>query len=122
MTDLTTGKKFCRVSGTWLDPAEYARRHANYEELAFRMRPSQGELCTPMIIADTMRPVVSMTNGQTYDAKSELRKEYRRAGVQEVGNDVPMKKAEPTRYERDAARKKRRGSIARALSQTGFGA
>lgn len=122
MTDLTVGKKYCRVSGTWLDAAEYDRRYADYEEMAFQARPRQGELCAPMLIRDETRAVMSMTNGRIYDSKSELRKEYRRAGVIEVGNETPMKKAEPTSYERREARKKRRGSIERALSQAGFGA
>lgn len=122
MTDLTAGKKFDRVSMTWLDPEEHARRYAEWEERAFQKQGNQGELCTPMVIFDGHKPVMSMTNGQTYDSKSELRKEYRRAGVIEVGNDVPMKKAAPTRDERDRAKKERKAAVGRALSKMGFGA
>ena len=118
----TEGKKFCRVSQTWLDPEEHARRYAEYEERVFQRQPSQGQLSAPMLISDTNKPVMSMTNGQIYDSKSELRKEYRRAGVVEVGNDVPTKRAEKTRDEKRVAREKRRGSIAKALSYHGFGA
>lgn len=121
--DLTKGKKFCRVSGTWLDPQEYDRRYAEYEERAFQRRPRQGDLCAPMILRDDMgKAVMSMTNGRHYDSKSELRKEYRRAGVIEVGNDVPMKRPEPTRDEKRRAKEKRRGAIASAFSKMGFGA
>lgn len=122
MTDLTEGKVFDRVAQTWLDPAEAEDRKAFYEERAFMRRPSQGQLCAPMVIRDSTHPVQSMTNGQVYDSKSELRKEYRRAGVIEVGNDVQTKRAEPTRDEKRKAREARRGSIARALSKMGFGA
>lgn len=87
---------------------------------------NQAERAAPpaacMVIRDDMKPVMSMTNGKMYDAKSEIRKEYRRAGVTEVGNDVPMRKYEPTISEKEVAAKKRRGSIAAALSKAGFGA
>jgi len=122
MPDLTAGKKFDRVSGTWLEPQEYDRRMAEWEERAFMRRSSQGDLCAPMILRDDMRPVQSMTNGKLYDSKSNLRKEYRRAGVIEVGSDVPMKRPEPTRDEKKRARQARLASIGRALSQKGFGA
>ena len=122
MTDLTAGKVFDRVAMTWVDPDEYARRRAAWQEMAFLMKGNQGELATPMVIFDTQRPVQSMTNGQVYDSKSELRKEYRRADVIEVGNDVPMSRPKPTRDERDRERKKRRGAIERAFSKAGFGA
>jgi len=122
MTDLTEGKKFDRISGTWIDPEEYARRYAQWEEQAFMRKPSQGQLCAPRILRDDMRPVQSMTNGKFYDSKSEIRKEYRRAGVIEVGNDVPTKKTEPSRDEKRRAKEARKASVGRALSQMGFGA
>lgn len=115
----TSNKKFCRVSQTWLDVAEYERRKADYEERAFQRQMSQGELACPMIIRDDQRPVQSMTNGKFYDSKSELRKEYRRANVIEVGNDVPTKKP---KIDWVAEKKKRHASIGRALSKAGFGA
>ena len=118
----TKGKKFCRVSQTWLDASEYNRRYADYEERVFMKQPSQGELCAPMLIGDGMKSIQSMTNGEYYDSKSELRKEYKRAGVIEVGNDVQMKKSEPTYYEKKKAKEQRRGSVAKALSKMGFGA
>lgn len=120
--DLTAGKKFDRVSGTWLDPQEFDRRYAEFEERAFQRGANQGELCAPMVILDGHKPVMSMTNGQVYDSKSALRAEYRRAGVVEVGNDVPTKKAAPSRDDRDRAKKERRAAAGRALSKMGFGA
>lgn len=120
--DLTSGKKFDRVSQTWLEPDEYDRRRAVYEERAFMRGGNQGELCTPMVILDGHKPVMSMTNGKIYDSKSALRAEYRRAGVIEVGNDVPMQKAKPSRDERDRAKKDRKAAVGRALSKMGFGA
>ncbi|MEM9523592.1 MAG: hypothetical protein AAF982_06310 [Pseudomonadota bacterium] len=75
-----------------------------------------------MISSDTIAPLMSMTNGRMYDSKSALRAEYRRAGVIEVGNDVPMRKPAPPRAETERQRHERRASIDRALSQAGFGA
>lgn len=119
MTDLTAGKKFDRVSMTWMDAAAYDALKADREERAFQRRGRQGELCAPMVIRDETRPMRSMTDGRVYDSKSNLRREYRRAGVVEVGNDVPMQKpkADPA-----ALRKARRAAIGKALSYCGFGA
>lgn len=117
----TEGKKFCRVSLTWLDAAEHDRRTAIYEEMAFQRQTRQGELTTPMIIGDGMKPVQSMTNGLMYDSKSEIRKEYKRAGVVEVGNDVQTKRATPSRDEKDRVKNARKASVGRALSRAGFG-
>ena len=122
MTDLTAGKVYDRVSMTWLEPAEYARRRAVYEEAVFQAGSNQGQLACPMLIRDGMDAVKSMTNGRIYDSKSSLRREYARAGVIEVGNDVPTRQPEKTRHEKDAAARKRRGAAARALSQMGYGA
>lgn len=111
---------------TWLgfpvSAAEYARRKAWAEEEAFQRRPTQGELAAPMIISDTQRPLMSMADGRIYDSKSEMRKGYKRGGFEEVGNDVPTKRAEPTAGEKARAKQQRRAAAARALSQTGFGA
>lgn len=111
---------------TWLgqtvSAAEYARLKAEYEERAFQRQPKQGELCVPMFIRDDQKPLMSMTNGKIYDSKSEMRKEYRRAGVVELGNDVPKERAKPSYMEKDRAKKERRAAAARALSKAGFGA
>ncbi|MDF9301614.1 hypothetical protein P5P81_03320 [Tritonibacter mobilis] len=108
--------------GQTVSQAEFQRLKAHYEEMAFQRRPAQGQLCAPMLISDCQNAVQSMTNGQVYDSKSELRKEYRRAGVIEVGNDVPTKRATPSRDERDQRKKARQASVGKALSQAGFGA
>lgn len=89
--DLTAGKQFDRLSGTWLSPEEKAQVDAYREELAFMRRPQQGELCCPMIITDSLgfRGVQSQIDGRHYDSKSQLRRHYRNEGFIEVGNDVP---------------------------------
>lgn len=111
---------------TWLGEVvsqeRYDRLKAEYEERWFQRQPKQGELACPMFISDTQRPLQSMADGKIYDSKSEMRKGYKRCGVEEVGNDVPTKRAEPTRYEKERAKKERRGAAARALSKMGFGA
>lgn len=121
MTDLTAGKKFCRISGTWLDPETYNARRAVWDEAAFQRKGNQGELACPMIISDNQPGLQSMADGKIYDSKSEMRKGYKAAGVEEVGNDVRTKREGPTRHEKEKADKARKGSIARALSQQGFG-
>lgn len=122
--DLTDGKKFDRVSGTWLDPEEHARRYSDYEERAFQRRPSQGQICAPMIIRDTQPALRSMTNGKIYDSKSEMRKEYKRAGVEEVGNEKQKNGLDWS--EKIDKRKKQReeikGALYKAHSRMGFGA
>ena len=87
MTHGTDGKVYDRIAMTWVEPAEMARRHADRQEMAFRMKPNQGELACPMIILDTMKPTQSMLDGKYYDSKSNLRRTYRQGGVEEVGND-----------------------------------
>lgn len=119
MTDLTAGKVFDRISMTWVDPAEHKARMEYFEELAFMRQGNQGELCTPMVITDGQKPLQSMTNGKIYDSKSEMRKEYKRAGVVEVGNDTPKEKP---KVDWKAERKKREASLGKALSYHGFGA
>lgn len=120
--DLTKGKKFDRVAMTWVPEKEFDARKAELEERAFQRMPSQGELACPMIISDCQKDLMSMTNGKYYDSKSEMRKEYKRAGVIEVGDEAPTKRREKTYMEKDAEKKKRHASIGKALSQAGFGA
>lgn len=78
----------------------------------------------PMVISDTQAALASMTDGRVYDSKSELRKEYRRAGVEEVGTE----KVQPRRdwIDERAKRKKQRAEIKASLhkahSRMGFGA
>jgi len=118
--DLTKGKLFDRVSMTWLDPKEYAERRAAWDEMVFQSKANQGQLALPAVIGDGHKPVMSMTNGQIYDSKAALRAEYKRAGVEEVGNDVPMRKPKPTRHEIIAAKQSRKKSLAKALSRVGL--
>lgn len=66
-----------------------ARRDAIREEAAFQRKSNQGELCTPMLIMDSMKPVKSMGDGNVYDSKSRIRQHYKRDGFIEVGNEQP---------------------------------
>lgn len=115
----TQGKRLDRVTGTWLPEAEWLRITADREERAFQRRSSQGQLCAPAVIGDGMPAVMSMTNGRHYDSKSQMRREYRRAGVDEVGNDVPMTKPKSDRKKRKADIK---AALYRAHSRVGLGA
>lgn len=124
MTDLTAGKKYDRVSQTWIPAAEYDARKADLEERAFQRKGSQGQLAAPMVISDTQRGLMSMTNGKIYDSKSEMRKEYRRAGVEEVGNEKLTRGrswADEKRY-RAKQREEIKGALLKANSQMGLGA
>lgn len=102
--------KFCRG---WHDPENWPHNCMEHE------RPMQ-ILNAPMLIADGMRAVQSMTNGQMYDSKSALRAEYKRAGVIEVGNEKQSKPTSQVKSEEN--REARRASIGKALSAAGFGA
>lgn len=108
--------RLCKVCGDWHPPETWPHNCMPSHDL-----PPQ-YLEAPMVIGDTMRPVMSMTNGQMYDSKAAIRQEYRRAGVIEVGNDVPMSKPRPSRDEMDRAKKDRKAALGRALSRVGFGA
>lgn len=104
-------------------PENYDRMRAHFEEQAFMRQTSQGQLCAPMIISDTQAAMQSQTNGKVYDSKSEMRKEYRRAGVVEVGNERPTG---PTWSEKKAKEAKHKAeckaALAKAHSQMGHGA
>lgn len=122
--DQTKDKKFDRATGTWLDADEYERRMAYFEEMAFQRKASQGQLCAPMVIRDQQPATRSMTDGKIYDSKSELRKEYKRAGVVEVGNE----KQSPGRDWADEKNKRKKhheqakAALHKAHSRMGFGA
>jgi hypothetical protein len=73
----------------WVRADEWQERQWAREDAAFARRANQGELCAPMILRDTMRPVQSQVDGHVYESKSEIRKHYKREGMIEVGNDVP---------------------------------
>ena len=120
----TDGKKFDRVSGTWLPAADYDALKVFREERAFSRRPRQGELCAPMVISDAqggVRGIQSMGDGRFYDSKSEMRKHYRRDGFCEVGNDSSLtsgvRKSAPSHAEREARRKDIREHVGKAFAQ-----
>lgn len=105
-------ERLCKVCRGWHDVENWPHNCMTHER-------SLQVLPAPRISGDTMKPVMSMTDGKMYDSKSAIRAEYKRAGVIEVGNDVPMKK--PT-VDWSAEKKKRQAAVGKALSQAGFGA
>lgn len=103
------------------DPAEYERAKAYFEEMAFQRQLGQGQLAAPMVISDVQPALQSQTNGVIYDSKSEMRKEYRRAGVEEVGNEKQGPKVK-TKEQRAKQREEIKGALYKAHSRMGFGA
>lgn len=111
-------------AGVMVSDEEYRRLRDHYDEIAFQRKGNQGELACPMIISDTQPALRSMTDGKIYDSKSEMRKEYRRAGVVEVGNEK-QKPGRDWSEEKTKRKKQREGikaSLHRAHSRMGFGA
>lgn len=122
MADLTEGKRIWL--GCVVSEAEYQRLKAAKEEEIFMRAPSQGSLCAPMVIRDTQPDIRSMTDGKIYDSKSNLRKEYKRAGVEEIGTEKVTPGLDWA--EKQAKRKKQReeikASLHKAHSRMGYGA
>jgi hypothetical protein len=96
------------VTGTGLVPAE------EY----VRPTPNRSTLPMPHVMTDTMPPVQSMASGRMYDSKSAIRAEYKRLGMTEVGNDVPMTPPAPKRPRREDIK----AAVGRAFSKAGLGA
>jgi hypothetical protein len=96
------------VTGTGLVPAE------DY----CRPTPNRSSLPAPHLLRDEMPPVQSMASGRTYDSKSAIRAEYKRLGLREVGNDVPMTPPAPKRPRREDIK----AAVGRAFSKAGLGA
>ena len=111
---------YSRADMTWLPRDEYERRRMDREERAWRREASQGELCAPMVITDGIPLLQSMATGRWHDSKSALRREYRRHGMVEVGNDSSLtsgkRKAEPSFAERAAERERIKAAAGKALS------
>jgi hypothetical protein len=86
------GERWDAFSKAWVKADEWQRRQWAREDAAFARSANQGTLCAPMILSDTcgknVQGLQSQTDGSWYDSKSNLRKEYKRADVTEVGNDV----------------------------------
>ncbi|MEN1729441.1 MAG: hypothetical protein AAGJ52_13475 [Pseudomonadota bacterium] len=118
---MTDGLVYDRVAFTWVTPEEMERRQAHREELIFQRRVSQGQLCAPMVISDSIggvNGVQSQADGKFYDSKSRLRKHYKRAGVIEVGNDVPKDRGKAPVDPH--GRKKRMNAIGKAFNRVGL--
>lgn len=117
------GRVYDGATFEWVEPEEYARRQAHREEMEFRRRPRQGQLCAPMVISDSLgvHGVQSMVDGRHYDSKAQMREHYRRSGVVEVGNDSSLadgrRKPEKSYMEKEAHRKKVREAVGKAFAQ-----
>lgn len=108
-------QRLCKVCGGWHDLDQPWPHNCSTHEQSKRAE----DLPVPMMNFDTMDAVQSMTNGLFYDSKSALRSEYKRAGVVEVGNDVPATKPKTDKAEQ---KKRIQKTVGKALSQAGFGA
>lgn len=77
----------CKVCGGWHALDRWGRNCMDEPNW------NRSELPSPGFISDNLEPqgglngLRSMVSGQHYTSKAELRKEYRRAGVEEVGNE-----------------------------------
>jgi hypothetical protein len=80
------------------------------------------EPTAPMVISDTQAPLQSQTNGVIYDSKSEMTKEYKRAGVEEVGTEKIKPKGPRSKEAKAKHKEAIKASLYRAHSQMGFGA
>jgi hypothetical protein len=108
------GDRWDKLSGAWVPADEWQQRQWAREDAAFARQANQGELCTPMVIGDTMkRDLQSQVTGRFHDSKSSLRREYREHGVTEVGNDVPKGRG-PTYRRPEAEAKLTRDALNRA--------
>lgn len=80
----------------------------------------------PFTVSDAQPHLRSMTDGKFYDSKSEMRKEYRRAGVEEVGSDLRANRQRRDWIDQTKKREKQRqeikGALYKAHSRMGFGA
>lgn len=90
---------------------------AMWPALCMKAPPKRSSLPAPMLLRDSMEPVQSMLDGKMYDSKAALRATYKRAGVIEVGNDIP--KPRP-KYRTD--RKAVKAAVRKAASKMGFSA
>jgi hypothetical protein len=83
--------------------------------------PKTSHLPSPMIIGDTMEAVQSMLDGKMYESKSALRRTYKQAGVNEVGNDSSIMNPKPKKKPKPNM-KAIGDSVEKAFARAGFGA
>ena len=60
-------------------------------------RGPRSHIAAPMLIRDTIDPLLGMHDGKTYDSKSSLRASYKANGLIELGNDAPTEPTAPPR-------------------------
>lgn len=115
------GERWDRLSAAWVSPEEWQRRQWAREDAAFARKANQGELTTPSVIFDSMKPTQSMGDGKIYDSKSAMRAHYKRDGFIEVGNDVPKARFVNGTNKPDRDKYKRKRDISRAVGQAAAG-
>jgi hypothetical protein len=108
-------KRLCKICDGWHD-LDMPWPSNCYTPKTF----TRSELPSPGIIFDTMGAVRSMTDGQMYDSKSALRKQYKQAGVVEVGNDPSVTNPKPFKRPK-VDRKAISDTVDKAFSRAGFG-
>lgn len=60
-----------------------------------RPRVSRSNFPSPYVVSDALPDLRSMADGKIYDSKSAMRREYKRRGLIELGNDAPTHTPEP---------------------------
>lgn len=67
--------------------------HDEYLERKAQAARNRSALSCPMLASDNLDYVMSMADGKRYTSKAKMRAEYRRLGVNEIGNEkLPMSK------------------------------
>lgn len=87
--ELRNGERWDGLAKAWLRADVWQEKQWAREDAAFARKANQGELTAPMIIKDSQKTLQSMASGKWYDSKSEMRKDYKRHGCIEVGNENP---------------------------------
>ncbi len=113
-------------SKAWVHANEWQQRQWAREDAVFARKANQGQLCAPMIVSDScgkgVQGLQAQTDGKWYDSKSNLRREYKRADVLEVGNEVVSTRFwhGPKQREDYQAEKKKWASIDKAMNRAGI--
>ncbi|WP_434732905.1 hypothetical protein [Rhizobium sp. YTUHZ044] len=75
-------ERYCRVCGGWHQLDAWPHNCMPVKNLA------QSDLPAPHFVSDSIE-IRSMHDGQHYTSKAKLRRAYRSAGVEEIGNEKP---------------------------------
>jgi len=81
--------RLCKVCGGWHDLDQ------EWPHNCREWVPQMQFLAAPRVVSDTLPPLQSQVTGAIHDSKSNLRREYRRHGMEEVGNDPAQFRPKP---------------------------